>query len=332
MTSHTDSEVLDETQLAWVVERAARAPSINNSQPWRFGWDGEQISLTADLQRGLSFSDPDGRELVISCGAALYNLRLALRNLGRSSSTTTFPDAHQPRLLAQVHVEPGPPATDTERAMLAAINRRHTHRGAFADARIRPELAVRLQQAAQLQGTQLVFVHDPGPQRQVLHLARAAERARSEDERARAETEAWTPPSGSARRDGVPAWSYGAGRPAAGHEELAARDFDLDRGIGSGEEPEQPTDGIAALVTDGDLAPDWLRAGLGLEGVLLTAAVEWSFAILHSRVTEVAGLRAELRRALGISGHPQLLLRFGYAGSAPATPRRTAAEIIDLPD
>lgn len=330
MTVRIHPTVLDDAQLTWVVERAARAPSINNTQPWRFGWDGEMISVTADLRRGLSYSDPDGRELVISCGAALYNLRLALRQLGRSSTTTTFPDANHPRLLARVHVEPGPPASAEERALLSAINRRHTHRGAFADPRLRPELAVRLQEAAESQGAQLVFVHDPGPQRQVLQLARAAERARSDDERARAETEQWTPALKTVRRDGVPASSYSAGTPASGQEQLAARDFDLGRDLGSSEAAEQPTGGIAALVTDGDLAPDWLRAGLALEAVLLTAAVEWSFAIMHSRVTEVAGLRAELRRALGTRGYPQLLMRFGYAGSAPVTARRPATEIIDL--
>lgn len=322
--------MLDDSQVRWVVEQASRAPSINNTQPWRFHWDGTAIDVHADLQRGLVISDPAGRELVISCGAALYNLRLALRKIGRSSTTTAFPDSDNPRVLARVRVDDGPPATEAERELFAAIPRRHTHRGEFADPRIRPDLAVRLQQAAESQGAQLMFVHDPGPQRQVLHLARAAERASRADERARAETEQWTPPPGSVRRDGVPAGAYSQGPPAAGRQELAARDFDLGRDVGAGEVPTQPTGGIAALVTDSDLAPDWLRAGQALEAVLLTAAIDWSFAILHSRVGEIAPLRAELRRALGTAAYPQLLLRFGYAGSAPTTPRRPSADVLDI--
>lgn len=329
MASKTEAFRLDDDQVRWAVEHAARAPSVNNTQPWRFGWAGGSVTLRADLRRGLTISDPEGRELVISCGAALYNLRLALRQLGLASTVAMFPDASDPRALARVTVGPGAPPADAERELFAAIPRRHTHRGGFDDPTIRPDLAVRLMRAAESQAAQLLFVHDPGPQRQILHLARAAEHARHEDPEARAETEAWTPPPGTTRRDGVPARAYRAGA-TAGREELAARDFDLGRGQGRAEAAAQPVGGLAALVTGGDLVADWLRGGEALQAVLLTAALDWSFAVLHSRVTEVPGPRAELRRALGTAGYPQLLLRFGYAGNAPTTPRRAAVDVIDV--
>jgi nitroreductase len=332
MATKAQDRLLSGDQLRWVIEQAARAPSIYNTQPWRFTAADDAITLHADLQRGLAVSDPDGRELVISCGAALFNLRLALRQLHLSSTTSTSPDREDPRALACVQIAPGPPPSDEENRLFGAIRRRHTHRGGFSDDKIRPDLAARLQSAAASQGAHLVFVHDPGPQRQVLHLARAAERARQEDPRVRYETEEWTPPAKSARRDGVPASTYSPGPPAGGTADLAGRDFDLDRYQGRIGAARQPTGGIAVIVSDGDLAVDWLRAGEALEAVLLTAAADWAFAVLHSRVTEVPGLRADLRRELGTAGFPQLLMKFGYDGVAPTTPRRPATDVIDLPD
>src|SRR5689334_8091394 len=98
----TALSVLTSADVRWVVAQAARAPSIHNTQPWVFSWDGRGFELHADTQRGLNAIDPDGRELVLSCGAALYNLRLALRKLGVDSTVTLLPVPGDPRLLARV--------------------------------------------------------------------------------------------------------------------------------------------------------------------------------------------------------------------------------------
>jgi hypothetical protein len=320
---------LGDSQVQWVITQATRAPSVHNTQPWRFRWDGHAFDLLADLRRGLVISDPEGRELIISCGAALLNLQLALRHLGLHATLTAMPDHGDPHLLARVEITDGRPPSDLERRWIEALSRRHTHRGAFSEQRITPGLAVRLQEAAETQGAVLLYVNDPGPQQRILHLARAAERLRSADPEAREETAQWTPPPGSARRDGVPARAYSAGPVAAAPEDLAGRDFDLGRDLGGNEPAEQPPGAIAVLVTEGDLATDWLQAGLALQSVLLAAAAEWSFALLHSRVTEVPNLRAELRRELATAAHPHIMLRFGYAASSPTTPRRPAADVLD---
>jgi hypothetical protein len=330
MSPLTATPFLTDSQVRWVVEQAARAPSVHNTQPWRFRWDGHAFDLVADLRRGLVVSDPDGRELVISCGAALFNLRLALRKLEARANVAAFPDRLDARWLARIAIEAGPPVDDVERGLLAALSRRHTHRGPFTRRKITPGLAVRLQQAAETQGGRLLYINDPGPRRQILHLTRAAERLRSASDRVRDETAHWTPSPDMARRDGVPARAYPPGPPAAGRDDLAGRDFDLSRNIGLGESAEQPPAAIAVLVTDHDLAPDWLQAGQALESVLLTAASEWAFAGVHTRVCEVPPLRAELRRGLGTAAHPQVVLRFGYAHTSPVTPRRPPEEVMDV--
>ena len=332
MNPQAEPRSLPAPDVSWVVAQATRAPSVHNTQPWRFRWTPDRCTfdVMADRSRGLDVSDPHGRELTMSCGAALVNLELALRQLGCEGSAEPFPDATSPDLLARVTVLEGGPASDTDTVLFAALARRHTHRGRFTDRPITPELAVRLQQAAWGQGCELHYVHDPGSLSSVLHLARAAERLGGFDDEVREETKAWTPSPESHRRDGVPSRAYSQGPPVAGPSDLPGRDFDVERGFGSGERGEQPGGPIAVLTTDHDGPRDWLRAGQALEAVLLTAAAEWAFAAIHSRLTEVRHLRTELQRELSTAAYPQLLLRFGYADTAPTTPRRAPEEVIDL--
>ena len=319
---------LSDAQLAWAVSQATRAPSINNTQPWRFRWNGNAILLEADLRRGLVRSDPEGREMVISCGAALLNLRVALPRLGRRAIVTPFPDTANPRLLARIDIAAQTKASDAEQRRFNAISRRHTHRGSFLDLPLDPALAVRIQEAATAEGAELLWVNDPGPLRQLLHFARAAERARAFDDAARQEMDAWTSVPAERRRDGVPASAFPAGPPVPEPHDLPGRDFDLGRGIGRVEAAPRPRSPIAVLASPTDLSPDWLRAGQALEAVLLTAAAEWTFARLHSRVSEVPSLRMELRRALGTASYPHVLLRFGHSDNAPTTPRRPITDVI----
>jgi hypothetical protein len=325
----TTVALLSKADVRWAVAQASRAPSIHNTQPWRFGWDGRSFELRADTQRGLTAADPEGRELVLSCGAALFNLRLALRKLGFNTSVQLLPIDADPRLFARVTVTPGAPADVRTRRMYAALTRRHTHRGPFEDRPLTAELAVALQRAAESEGASLLYVHDPGQRHRVLHLARTAERQLSVDERVRAEVAQWTPPPSSARRDGIPTTAY-ARDPSTLVDDLPGRDFDLDRGYGEVESVEQPAGGLAVLLTVRDLEAHWLQAGQALEHVLVTAAERSAFAAIHSQVVEVPNLREELRRELCTAGYPQILLRFGYTADVQLTPRRPVDDVLDL--
>jgi nitroreductase len=322
---------LTKDEARWAVEQAAKAPSIHNTQPWRFRWEGDTFELYADTTRVLSAVDPDGRELVISCGAALLGLRLALRKVGFDSKVRVLPDPANPRLLAGVVATEGDPASQKERLAFAGLLHRHTHRGGFEDRSIESTLLVELQHAAEVEGAELVYVHDFGQRRRVLGLARAAANTMAKDADVSAEVLDWTPPAGSRRRDGVPAAAYEA-EPRSHDDDLPARDFDLGRGQGSLRSTAPvPAGVIALLATVGDRQVDWLAAGQALERVLVTATVHGISAAVHSQLAELASSRNELRREFYSNGCPQLLLRFGYAppGKAP-TPRRPVDDIVDL--
>jgi hypothetical protein len=119
---------------------AARAPSIHNTQPWRFAVGTHTIDLYADPARKLR-CDRAGREMLISCGAALFGLRLAVRELGYLPAVNVFPDPSRIGPLARVTLGPKVPVTAMEWQMLAALPHRHTHRGAFDPAHQRHVLA-----------------------------------------------------------------------------------------------------------------------------------------------------------------------------------------------
>ena len=99
----------------YVVAAAVWAPSVHNTQPWRFTAAGQQISLHADAGRQLVVADPDGREMMISCGAALFTARLALRSLGYIPQTSVLPDPGQPLLVARVSWGGGQSAPSSSR-------------------------------------------------------------------------------------------------------------------------------------------------------------------------------------------------------------------------
>ena len=98
----TGVRMLTPDQSASVIAIAARAPSLHNTQPWQFRVRANAIELLVDPDRWLQHVDPDGRELMISCGAAVFGLRLGLRSLGFLPATELLPDLEQPWLAARV--------------------------------------------------------------------------------------------------------------------------------------------------------------------------------------------------------------------------------------
>ena len=120
----------------FLITAAARAPSVHNTQPWRFRVGPDVVELWTDPRRKLR-ADPSGREMLISCGAALFGLRLAVRSLGYVPVTELLPDPARLRLVARVRTGAAAPANGLERQMLDAVPHRHTHRGPFAPVRTR---------------------------------------------------------------------------------------------------------------------------------------------------------------------------------------------------
>ncbi len=316
-----------------LIAIAARAPSVHNTQPWRFRVGRSAIELYSDPRRKLRV-DPAGREMLISCGAALFGLRLAVRSLGYLPVVDLLPDPERLRLLARVTLGAGDgrrPMTADEQRLLEAIPHRHTHRGAFAPVPLPAGLLPRLQHDAVAEGAALEIIDQGLAYQRLSDIVTAAGRRLDLDPRARAEMRRWSRRAGSPARDGIPAGAFAA-RAWGQRGRLRQRDFDLGRGIGLlGAEGPGPAV-TAVLLTAADRRADWLRAGQALHRVLLRAASAWVFASLYTQPLKAAPIRDLIRDRLALPGAPQLLLQLGVARTIRATARRPPGELIDLPD
>jgi hypothetical protein len=325
-SNDTDATTILARQVGHLIGVAGRAPSLHNTQPWRFAISGDAIELRADSSRQL-LVDPDGREMIISCGAALYGLRLAVRSLGYLPEVELLPEPAGRRPLAYVRLGAAAPMTADERKMSAAVPHRHTHRGPFEASPLPSGLLARLRDDARAEGVTLAEI-EPGPGRDELsELIAAAGRRQDRDPRSRAATWSWSREVTSPARDGVPAHAFPA-QPAREPGRLPQRDFDLGRGLGMlpSRGPAPPV--TAVLFTSGDAQEDWLRAGQALYRLLLHAASWWVFASLNSQPLEDAATRALITGRLALPGAPQMLLAFGVSRTAHPTSRRPAADLI----
>jgi hypothetical protein len=314
-------------QVDYLVATAARAPSVHNTQPWRFRAGEYAIELYADQSRKLRV-DPVGREMLISCGAALFGLRLAVRSLGYLPVVELLPDRARLRLLARLRFGAAEPMTGRERQLLAALPHRHTHRGPFAPGPLPAGLVAGLQHDALAEGAALVLVDRPLAYQQLAGILSATGRRQDLDPLAREELRRWSRGAADPARDGIPAHAFPAeaSRPAG---RLAQRDFDLGRGLGLLDAGGPPPAVTAVLLTRGDGRADWLRAGQALHRLLAHAASNWVFASLHTQPLEAAAIRAVIRDRLALPGAPQMLLQLGLAHTAHATARRPPDDLIE---
>jgi hypothetical protein len=326
-----------------VVAVAVRAPSLHNTQPWMFSLLDGALELRADLSRRLPGTDPDGRQMFISCGAALFGARLGVRALDRLPHVDLLPDPAQPDLVARIHLRGAGAAGPEVTSLLRALPWRCSLRFGFGPGRVPAGLLAAMRRAAAAERAVLLILDDPGRKRAAADLVAAADHLERTSPEAARELEAWTSRL-PADADGVPPWAYPSRPGRAGSDELLVRDFARDTGS-SGRPSPAPSDGpvtaadppvAAALLTGGDAPADWMAAGQALHRVLLTAAAGGVQASLHSQPFGSAELRRTVREELTGGAEPQLLLQFGYPAGrdamGPATPRRPVAEVLRIVD
>ena len=312
--------------LSAAVDRAMLAPSLHNSQPWRFTVRADGLDVRADRTRHLTSIDPSGRELVQSVGAALFNARVALAARGWAVDVQRCPSPDTPDLLAVLHLVDGP--SDPGLAVLdPLIPRRRTNRRTF-DATVPTDAELRSFTAAAIaEDAVLVPVLTGEQHRLIARLTQEADAQQRADPAYLAELARWTNRTPAAG-DGI----VGAAVPhvdGSATDDVPMRDFDT---RGDGALP--PSSGVGAEHTllvlgtrnDGDEA--WLRSGEALQHVLLTITrAGWSASPLTQSL-EVPTTRLRLRAGLTWDAWPQTVLRIGHAGPSGATPRRQRADVV----
>jgi len=311
-----------------VVAAATRAPSVHNTQPWRFTSYDEGLDLWADPQRQLAVLDPDGRQLHLSCGAALQCAVVAARALGLDAQPRLLPDPSDPTHLARLRLATGAPPTEQDVAAATAITLRHTHRGAFDGPPLPAALLEELRLVAEDHGAWLRLLQDQDDLLALEVLLSRADDAEQADPAYRAEVAGWLREEPSA--DGI-ARAALPEDPERGSS-LRLRDFTAGtgaprEGAAAGDPPIAEHPDVMVLLSRDDSTLSWLLAGRALGAVLLRAAQDGVMAQPLGQVTDATVPRERLADALGLLAVPQLVLRLGHTSSAGQAGRRELADV-----
>jgi nitroreductase len=314
------------TALRRAAVRATLAPSVHNTQPWRLHLADGRLDIYADLSRQLQVLDPTSRQLLISCGCALMNARVALAGAGHGVRVERADEPSRSTPLASL-------TTTDESADLAlaaldpVLELRQTNRRQFAEDEVAESVMDILQEAAAAEGASLFTIRDPEQRIAVATLSQRADAIENLNPAYRAELRAWTSDDPS-RRDGVPSLAV-PHVDGSSEDDVPIRDFDT---RGTGGLPSRTRSSMkqtmVLLCTDSDTPAHWLRAGEALERVLLEITRHGLSASLLTQVTEVPSTRAELRQELQLLRHPHVLLRIGRAPITPASRRRRLVEVL----
>ncbi|KJY26992.1 aromatic ring-opening dioxygenase LigA [Streptomyces sp. NRRL S-495] len=319
---------LDAAALESLVAAAVAAPSIHNSQPWRFRLRPESsvLEVRAARERALPETDPAGRALHISVGAAVLNLRVAARHLGWAPEVRLLPDPSDPDLLAGVRLDtPAAVRLPGGEALYEAIWHRHSIRTPFTGEPVPPAVLDELVVAARAEDALLEL---PGREEtnRILQLTSEAERRNTTERGQRAESRNWVH-GGDLLPYGIPTRALG---PQDRDARLPMRDFTALRPVGHGVSATfEAEPRIAVLVTGRDERADWLRAGLALEHVLLAATVHGVRASLLHQAMEWPYLRWATREPHHGPGHVQMLIRLGYGPEGAPVPRLAVRDVLE---
>lgn len=317
-----------------VVASASRAPSIHNTQPWRWRLHDGVLDVRADRTRQLHVADRDGHSLLVSCGAAVQLTELALHAQGWEVDIALMPEPADSDLLARLRLTGRAPAGDSAGTMLAAALGRRSERRAFGAEPVDPEVVERLRSAGASSG---VYVHFPVRADENLDLAVAisqADRSQRHDPAYAAELAKWVR-HGERAPDGVPDAvipQVPAGQPR--HTDIPLRDFEA--GIPGGQLitpdiDERPL--IAVIFTDNDSELDRLRAGQAMMRLMVQAELNGLASCPLSQSVDLLAFRSRLRMLMSWTGHPQMMLRLGRrptGAAAPLTPRRPVGDALTI--
>lgn len=318
-----------EEVLRPLVELACRAPSVHNTQPWAWRTTDDGLDLFSDPGRALGATDPQGRNLVISCGAALHHAEVVAGAMGWQATVTRFPDGPGSARLAHLELTPSPVVDDAADVLLS-VRERCTDRRRFTSWPVPDDLLHGFARTGGVWGAHVVPVVDTTDRFRVDRLVERARVLQTRDRSVAAEQRAWVDHSPD---DGIPSLVL----PSRDGTTTVTTPTRFGTGLLADPAPElESSDGVLLICGYADGPEDWLRSGEALSAVWLRATLDGLSVVPLSQIIEVDETRMTLQHdVLGGLAAPHILVRLGWQelsrSELARTARRPLDEVLDAP-
>lgn len=321
--------VVPQSVIAEAIRRACRAPSLHNSQPWRWVDNGSSVELFLDPHRIVRSTDSSGREAHISCGAALDHFRVAMAADGWAAHVDRFPNPNNREHLAEIQFSQIAYVTEAMRDRAAAITRRRTDRLPLRAPTNWDAVAPLVNGAIDHDAVRFVLLAGDARDR-LAEASRLTESLRKYDEFYHRELQWWA--ANVRQSDGVPTTSLVSS--SEGERVGIDRTFPpvphADRRSTLAHDEAE----IAVLMTPEDTPRDAVACGEAVSAILLECTMAGLATCPLTHITEVPDSRRIIAELAGCSGMPQMLIRIGTAplddDLPPPTPRRSLSEVLEV--
>lgn len=318
-----------EEQLHFLLNYAALAPSHYNIQPWKFNIAGNCLSVYLAPSRVAEYVDPQGREVTISCGAAIYMVEVAAKHFGFATGVM-IPDANDEHCVAKIKLMEAVEPTTQDNLLFSAIKRRQTNRRWFDDSLVPEKIQIRCNRQTQKLDTNIAFVTDLDTRTRFAMLTEIAVKQQFSQPWFRQELSGWLRGNSTHEADGMPSFGLFSTRKFTPLARTLLRLFN--RGKDTGQLNRQkiidgsPT--LCVLATQEDNQAAWINTGRAMLSVLLTLATAGLSASFMNQAIQTSGLRRQVADIFGSAPYPQLVLRVGNAESVAWTPRREIKDCL----
>lgn len=319
-------------KLRFCLRYAILAPSTYNNQPWAFEIQDDTVSVFADRRLGLPVLDPDDRELFMSCGSALFNLRLAIRYFGYEENAQLLPNPADENLIARVHMgQGGQSVSEEDKALFKAIPERQINKGAYKDKPVPEDVLERLRQAAKKENAWLYVCE--GDERDVIaHFVAEGDSIQMNNKSFRRELASWMNERRYSSGDGLPNYARKVREIMKTSKPRIIRRFEKEPSqVVQDDEIAAGCPVIAILGTERGGAVNRIYTGQAYMRVFLAVVAEGLELSTMNQPCEVPDLRLRLYDEIGHQlGRAQMVLRIGYGDrSVNVTPRRPLETFID---
>ena len=324
--------VVGTTVIKDAVRLACHAPSLYNSQPWLWVADGDRLDLFIDSNR-VMHTDRSARQGLISCGAALDHLQVAMAAAGWTAKIDRFPTANNPKHLATIEFAPMDHVNDDERRRAEAILIRRTDRLPLMAPFTAPtdwESFEAVLHSRVDAGAVCLDVLPDDLRPRLTEASRLTESLRLYASTYHTELGWWTAPFEVS--EGIP---YSSLISASENDRVG-----VNRVFPFTHNSERRTDvgldysKILMLSTDEDAPADTLACGEALSAVLLESTMAGFATCPVTHLTELSVGRELLAALTGHSDLPQVLIRVGIAPALgttpPPTPRRALDDVLRM--